>query len=316
MKGHLIALLVLTTLIGKGSWAREWGDKTGQFKVEAELVAVDDTLVVLKTAKNNLLAVRIDQLSDKDREFVSSTSARESIEKLYAASSQPTFTLTDGTVIKGVVTGYGVFPLVVQRKNAIVMVGETEYKELVPAYRAIVPEIVGHFEASELKSYEDLEKWLKDKVGPHRYDIQSATIQTNEDGTVQIPLFMFSPADRHELDAGFARWKALHSSKLNVESKDRYGRDEALRLAAISRYRNQERLESIRESNYRIMQLELLALNAGLTEYWEVSLQSPNAYLPSVSVVVSARDSFTAESIARSKYPTFTTNYVRKLAGY
>ena len=57
--------------------AREWTDATGKYKIEADLVGFDDETVVLRRADKQLGAVRIDKLSEKDREYLKSEEAEK-----------------------------------------------------------------------------------------------------------------------------------------------------------------------------------------------------------------------------------------------
>jgi hypothetical protein len=55
--------------------AREWADKSGTYKVEAELVEVRDGKVLLRKQDGKVISVPLDRLSDRDRQFVSEHSA-------------------------------------------------------------------------------------------------------------------------------------------------------------------------------------------------------------------------------------------------
>lgn len=314
----LSSCIVIFALCAQSCWGRIWTDVTGQFKVEADLVAADDSLVVLRTEKGNLLAIQIAQLSERDRQYLTSSETRELVKKLDVEKKYPGFKLIEGTEVVGPVTGYDITPLVVYRKSGDVMVGETVYKKLVPIYKEIVPEIVGHFESAKLKSERDLEEWLeKSGPAPHSYQLETVSIQTVDQGTVKIPLFMFDPRDRYELDAGFARWKALHEAEVAQAEKENHLRDELIRARVTSRYRNNADVAAaVRESNFRMMQLNLLAADAGVTDIWEVSLVAPFAYAQPISVMIAARDSRTAEAMALKQYSKFTVNYVRKASEY
>ena len=310
--------MVFCVLLSQQGWARVWTDTSGQFKVEADLVVADQSLVVLRTAKGNLLAVKISELSEADRSYLNAQETQDVIKKFDVVKDFPAFRLVDGTEVVGPVTGYGITPLVVYRKSGDVIVGETEYKKLIPIYREIIPEIVGHFENANLRTPNELEKWLeKSGPAPHSYQMETVSLQTADQGTVKIPLFMFDPQDRYELDAGFARWKSLHESEAAQAEKENYLRDELIRAKVVSRYRNKADVAAaVRESNFRMMQLNLLATNAGVTDIWEVSLNAPVPYAQPITVMISAPDSATAESLALKQYPKFVINYTRKASGF
>ena len=58
--------------------AHEWTDKTGHYRVEAELVSANHELVVLRTIDHRLIALDMDQLSEADQVFVRSKIERSS----------------------------------------------------------------------------------------------------------------------------------------------------------------------------------------------------------------------------------------------
>jgi hypothetical protein len=71
MKRHLsIALGMLLLALAVLVYAREWTDGTGQFKIEAEFVAVSGDKVRLKKPDGSLVEVPLERLSDSDRRFV------------------------------------------------------------------------------------------------------------------------------------------------------------------------------------------------------------------------------------------------------
>jgi hypothetical protein len=49
---------------------RIWSDKTGKFKTEARMIAIEVDKVVLKRSDGTIINVPIDKLSDADAEFV------------------------------------------------------------------------------------------------------------------------------------------------------------------------------------------------------------------------------------------------------
>ena len=71
----LVAALASFSAAGLLS-AREWTDKSGQFKVGGTLVAYDDVEITLKLDQKSkgheLLAIPIEQLSDADRQYLQS----------------------------------------------------------------------------------------------------------------------------------------------------------------------------------------------------------------------------------------------------
>jgi hypothetical protein len=59
---------------------REWVDKSGKFRIEAELVKVTDKEVELRKADGKIVTVPIEKLSDSDRKYVEASSSDNSDE--------------------------------------------------------------------------------------------------------------------------------------------------------------------------------------------------------------------------------------------
>src|SRR5689334_16661915 len=84
--------------------ARIWTDSTGKYTVDADLIAYDDKSVVLERPDHQLGQLRVDQLSQADREYLKSKEASEAAKKISGASQ--TWTLRNGIKIVGNVVGY------------------------------------------------------------------------------------------------------------------------------------------------------------------------------------------------------------------
>ncbi len=68
-----LILLAITTASFQGLLnAHEWKDKSGRYRVEAELVSANKELVVLRTEDHRLIALDIVHLSDENQAFVHS----------------------------------------------------------------------------------------------------------------------------------------------------------------------------------------------------------------------------------------------------
>jgi S1-C subfamily serine protease/antitoxin component YwqK of YwqJK toxin-antitoxin module len=66
---RLLAVLVILAFADNG-YARTWMDATGKHTVDADLVAADDSNVVLKKADGRLITMPVEKLSHADREFL------------------------------------------------------------------------------------------------------------------------------------------------------------------------------------------------------------------------------------------------------
>gem|GEM_PF-2082389 len=69
----LLMIAIIATYALHGSLcAHEWKDKSGHYRIEAELVTANKEMVVLRTADHRLIAVDLVQLSEADQAFVHS----------------------------------------------------------------------------------------------------------------------------------------------------------------------------------------------------------------------------------------------------
>src|ERR1700745_1703258 len=111
-------LLVTFFALGLGSHvatARVWTDSSGKYSIEANLVAFNDTTVVLQRGDHQLGQVAIDKLSQADRDYLKGKEAGDAIKKVSGATQ--TWTLKTGEKIIGRVVGFAQKQLVVQRNG-------------------------------------------------------------------------------------------------------------------------------------------------------------------------------------------------------
>ena len=84
----ILAVFFLTLLVSNGSaQKREWNDKSGKFKVEAEFVDSDNETVTIKTAAGKSMDVPKAKLSDADLAFVAEIETKKANEAKVRYSS-------------------------------------------------------------------------------------------------------------------------------------------------------------------------------------------------------------------------------------
>lgn len=304
-----LAILSLHPLLAH---AREWTDATGRFKVKADLLAINEDVVVLKSQGGRLLAVEIAQLSKTDQEFLKSEEAGAT--KLDAKDKDHVWHLQGDTKIIGRVAGYFVQELSVERRNAKLFVDGTQESDVPESVLKTLPSIVAHFETAKMKDLPELKEWLsKHGKAPHVYAVEGVRIALTSGEEAKVPIFMFASAERSLLEPGLARWKALQKEKLEEVDRSNYARRESLMLSSAARAYQQDQAF---KNQAQMMQLDLLAINAGVTDLWEVLLVPRTPYAYPFTVVVPARDSATAQAAAAQRYPAFTVDATRKLAGF
>ena len=120
-----------------------------------------------------------------------------------------------------------------------------------------------------------------------------------------IPFFMFSNEDQAVLKQGWSSW-------LSVQDDHSQRDDHAFRLEALasSYARNEEQNRQI-----ALMNLNMQAINAGLTAAWEVTLYpargNPN---PPMWVVMPGRNSAEAAANAVNNHPGYVAGPVRRIS--
>lgn len=291
--------------------AREWADASGRFKIQADLLAINDDVVVLKAKDGRLIAVEIAQLSKADQDFLKSEEAGAT--KLDAKDKDHIWNLQGDLKVIGRIAGYFAQDLTVERRNAKLFVDGTQESDVPETLRSMLPRIVEHFETAKMKDMAELKEWLsKHGKAPHVYPIEGVRIALTSGDEVKIPIFMFGSAERSLLEPGLARWKALQKEKLEDIDRSRYDRREALMLSSAARAYQQN--QAFR-NQAQLMQLDMLAVDAGITDLWEVLLLPRNPYAYPFTVVVPARDSATAQAAAAQRYPGFDVDATRKIAG-
>src|SRR4051812_6329121 len=92
-------VIVLFLLIPSVVFARVWTDSTGKYSIEADLIAFNDTTVVLQRADHQLGQVPIERLSQADRDYLKTKDASDAMKKVSGAMQ--TWTLQDGLKIVG-----------------------------------------------------------------------------------------------------------------------------------------------------------------------------------------------------------------------
>src|SRR6476620_1117401 len=83
--------------------ARVWTDSTGKYSIDADLIAFNDSTVVLQRPDHQLGQVPIDKLSQADRDYLKGKEASDAAKKVAGATK--TWTLRTGEKLVGRVVG-------------------------------------------------------------------------------------------------------------------------------------------------------------------------------------------------------------------
>jgi SLA1 homology domain 1, SHD1 len=300
-----LAVIVALSCLTHGAAARVWTDSTGHYSVEAELIAFNETTAVLQRADHELVAVPMEKLSAADREFVKSKEAKQLMEQ--AADELQTWTLRDGTRIVGRVIDYARRDLTLERRDGKIYVNDQEFEKLPVVYQRMVPKIVAQFEKIE-PDKEGVTAWLvRQKGGPRSFGLEGVIMELESGDEYAIPFFFFSPEDLQVLRPGWNEWLAAHQQD---DYREREDQSFLIRSLAAARQRDREVQREI-----AIMQLNLEAVQAGITSMWEVTLYPVRGNSgPPMWVVVPGRNSLQATNAALSQYPGYAAGPVRRVS--
>ncbi len=171
-----IALSLGLLFTGLNAEGRVWTSKTGHYKVEAEVIAFNDHLVVLKKESGELIAVELNQLSEADQKFVASQETKDAAKKHLDAMQ--TWTGKDGLKMNGRVVAFGKRDLKVQRKLGTVHINDRKFSAIDPLHQKLVLKIISHLEKTKLEDEKQLESWAKSIGGePKVYPLEGVLMQ-------------------------------------------------------------------------------------------------------------------------------------------
>jgi SLA1 homology domain 1, SHD1 len=290
--------------------ARTWSDASGKFKVEGELVSFHDGIVVVQTAKAGLLALRIEQLSAADQEYVNGREAKESLELYKKTDIETRWDLVNGISLVGSVTDITVQNVVIHRKDDMVFVGETSQEKLRPIYRQIVVAMVNHFSGKNYTSLKEVEEHLKKLRPPAlQFQVESVVISSQEFGAVYVPLFLFDERSKKLLAPSLDRLKAIASSKLDDTERGSLTAHESAMSRALLRANAANRQGDL--LTLRMLQLGIQT-GSEAVDIWEVLLVPWVAYRWPVTAIIVADNSEMAAALALRQYPGYTVSGVVK----
>ncbi len=295
------------------AYGRTWSDSTGQFKVEADLIAQNAERVVLKTKKDKLISLDIKQLSEEDQKYLASAEA--SADRLADADKNHVWQLNIKELkLIGKLAGYYGEDYIVERSMSRPMVNGKKEKDLPEMFVKVLPAIVNHFEKANITDNESLNAWLaKQGKAQHKYHVDGVLLTLASGVEVKVPIFLFGSKEQEFLSPGLDRWRAIQDEKLESEKKAELERRERMMMEASARaYQANQAIQT----KAQLIQLELLAVASGATDLWEVELIPTARSGYPFTVVVPARNSGAAQQAALQKYPGTRVGPTRKFAGY
>jgi hypothetical protein len=300
-------IIVLVLLIPSVVFARVWTDSTGKYSIEANLIAFNDSTVVLQREDHQLGQVPIDKLSQADRDYLKTKEAGDAVKKVSGAMQ--TWTLQGDLKLVGRVVGYAQKSLTVQRRRGNIYVNDRLFENLPQVYQVMIPKIVAHFAKLTHDDRQALEDWLVIQKGqPQTFTIAGALFELEGGDEYVVPFFFFSVADQNLLKPGWDQWVAANTKKLWDQQDQQAFLVQSLMAA---KQRDQQIQQQVAQ-----MQLNQ-AVIGGITQLWEVTLYPGRGVAGSPQwVVMPGINSREAAANALAKYPGYVAGPVRKVARY
>jgi hypothetical protein len=282
---------------------RTWTDSTGNYTVEADLMAFNHASVVLKKKNRQLVAVHIEKLSKEDQAYLESKEAVDQAQQ--STGAMQTWTLASGLKVIGRVVDYGTRNVTIQRRLGKLYVNDRAFDNLPEIYRKMVPKIVAYFENAKIDDKQSLDAWAAKLRGePRTFTCEGVLLELENGDAYGVPFFFFSKDDQNILRPGWDRWLAAE--------KDREKREHESFLLQSQAQAYQK--DQATNQQIALMQLQMQGYEAGLFDLWEVCLTPGRGVSsPPLCVVVPARDSRQAAAEAARLNPGFIPGAVAKV---
>lgn len=295
------AVLLAVGLLASLAQAREWKDATGKYTVSGDLVAFSEDKIAIKRDDGKLVAMNRADLSPDDQQFLRTQEERTDDEE----SDLQNWTLQGGWQISGRIVGYGQRNITIQRRRGNIYVNDRRFDNLPEVLQQLVPQIVSQAEGVEITGKRQLESWaIRQRGEPRTFTVDGVMLELKNGDEYIVPFTMFNESDLSMLRPGWEQWIAAEKDAEARRREDFYLRAQA------------EAYARDRRMNQRISQMQLLlsAVDAGVTDLWEVQLlPRPGVAAYPQFVVVPARNSRQAIQQALSRNPNFVAGPARRL---
>jgi hypothetical protein len=301
---YVLGLIAASVLAGPAVQAREWKNAAGEVVIDADLFGFDGENVVLKRADGELGTLKVKDLSDADREFLSSPEAQAIHEK--NLSGEQKWTTTSGVELVGRIVDYTRKEITIQQRRGRTYVNDRRLTNLPEMIQQLVPRIIEHFDEVELPNQRAMQLWLRNQRGlPRTFLIEGVILETASGDEYPIPFFVFKDADRKLLKDGWTEWLARQNS---LDPHD----DLSFRLEAFTAAHLQNQAL---QREIALINLNLQAVQAGLTSIWEVTLYPDfgNPH-PPMWVLMPGRNSEQAAARALINNPGFVVGSIRRVS--
>jgi hypothetical protein len=294
--------LIVTLLLVSSVHARVWTDASGKYTFEADLIAFNETDLVLQKPDKTLVAVDMEQLSAEDQKYVQSKEASEAVDKLHA--KKQVWKMRSGLEVIGNVIDYVRKDVTFSMTRGKIYVNDQLFENLTGIQQRVVPLIAAHFTERDITDRAGLFDWLKRRRGePITFTVEGVQMELENGDMYGVPFFLFSDQALAVLKPGWEEWAAKNASfEQQQETELR------LQTAAHSFSEGQAQTNQLLK-----MQLQMQAYQAGLL--WEVTLYPDQGMTGwPLYVVVPGRDSRQASMNALASNPGYTLGPIARVS--
>lgn len=294
----VISFGLLTNLV-----AREWKDISGNYTFEADLIAYNETDLVLQKPDKTLVAVDMEQLSEADQEYVRSKEAAEAVDK--KGAKQQVWTMANGLDVIGNVVDYVRKDITFSMARGKVYINDQLFENLTGIQQKVAPLIAAHFTQRPITDRAGLVDWLKrDRGAPQTFTCEGVQMEMENGDLYCVPFFLFSDKALAALKPGWDEWASQHATFEQQQESE-------LRLQTQA----QAFQENSAETNQLLkLQLQMQAYGAGLFALWEVMLYpGPGVGGWPLYVVVPGRNSMQAGEAALAQNPGYTLGPIARV---
>jgi hypothetical protein len=199
------------------------------------------------------------------------------------------------------VIGYGTRTLVITTQSGAIQVNKTPLSRMDQIYKKMMPKIVAEFDDKSVKTESDLALWGRKLRGKEKsFTVDGVLMELENGEKIAVPLFLFSEKEREVLEAGWDTWKAESTAE------DERNRESFLAEASAAEYHRSQEAAAQASQQIQLMQLSMMAVNAGIAEIWQVQMMPrPGVRARPMVVMVPAQNSGQAQALAAEKYPAF-----------
>jgi hypothetical protein len=291
--------IVLLVLLAQPALARQWKTANGKYKITGDLIAHSADTVVIKKSNKDLVSLKIEDLSQEDRDYLKSKESEEL--KKTEAERVHTWTFQRGLKVNARVVDYVKKDVTIGKRRGKLYVNDRTYKSLPEVYQIIVLRVIEHYEKFAPENEKDIDKWLEKRDNKDAtFNCDGVILELENGDEYAVPIFLFSEEDQAILTPGWQRWAQYKEDATKKEH-------EKFLLEAQTQAYQQER----QQTQIQQLQLGLLASQAGLV--WEVCLAPAQGYGYPQCVVVAAANSNQAAAQALTRFPGYTVVAARRV---